>query len=556
MLVPSARPLAAAPHVDGGTLRFEFGSDPPGLNRLASNGTGDMRELYTYLGDQLARRHPEDPSLYGPELAVNITEADDGLTYVVHLRRGVLWHEPTVDWASGKYEWLKGPHELVSDDFVFALEIIQNPQVAGRAASLRNYFESLDHVEVIDDHTFALHFKEKLFSSRETYFELEPMPRWLYQYDENGKRFDDATWGLKLNEHWYNQRGIGTGPYRFVSWDLGARITMERNDAYFGERPAFAALKYTIVKDQVAWPRMLKTASSTSRASSPSSTRRSLQAMGPYLGNPHIKATTYQEGSYFYIGWNEDTPFFGDKLVRRAMTEALDRPTVLHKVFFDLGVLTTGPFPQRSPCYDKSIQPWPYDLADAGALLDQAGWTDSDGDGIRDKVVDGTKVPFAWTFLIYGSSTEWNSIVDIYREALMDIGVKMDPVAVEWSTMVKKMEDREFDAYSGRGDAREADLMQIWHSKEADRPKVVEPDRIPQPGRGSHRRALRREFDPDKRVESRHEFHALVHDLQPYTFIYQRSRVVLYWDYLNEPEFTPLQPNRNVLFWSFDQARP
>ena len=73
-------------------------ADPPGLNRLASKNAADMRELYGYIGNTLARRHPEDPSIYGPELAVNLTESDDGLTYMVHLRKGVLWHEPTVDW--------------------------------------------------------------------------------------------------------------------------------------------------------------------------------------------------------------------------------------------------------------------------------------------------------------------------------------------------------------------------------------------------------------------------------------------------------------------------
>ena len=82
------------------------------------------------------------------------------------------------------------------------------------------------------------------------------------------------------------------------------------------------------------------------------------------------------------------------------------------------------------------------------------------------------KIPLAWQFLIYGSSTEWETIANIYREDLLSIGVKMDPIAVEWSTHLKKMEDREFDAVSAAWvPGWEADLMQIWHSQEADRPK-------------------------------------------------------------------------------------
>lgn len=555
-LVPAVRAWANAPHVEMGTLRFETGVDPPGLNRLASKNAADMRELYGYIGNYLARRQPQDPSVYGTELGINLTESDDGLTYTVHLRKGVLWHEPTVDWASGRYEWLRGKHELVSDDFVFMIEVIQNPDVGGRAAAVRNYFESLDHVEVIDDHTFALHFKENLFSNRETFYELEPFPRWLYMYDEDGKEFAKNEWGKKLNEHWYNQKAIGTGPYRFVKWDPGVRVTMERNPDYFGEKPPFEKLEYTIIKDQVSWPRRLKTKELDITRVQPEQYRTEvLQANGPYLGEPRIKFATFPETSYFYIGWNQDRPWFKDPLVRRAMTEALDRQGIFDNIFYKLGVLTTGPFPQQSPCYDKSIEPWPYDLSAADALLDQAGWTDSDGDGIRDKVIDGAKVPFAFQLVIYGSSTEWDTIANIYREALLSIGVKMDPVALEWSTHLKKVEDRDFDAVTlSWVPGWEADLMQIWHSQEADRPKLS--NRIGFRNKDADRiaEALRREFDPQKRTNLCHEFHGLVHELQPYTFVYQRSRAALYWDYVNTPEFSLVPPIRDARFFSFATA--
>ena len=62
-LVPAVRAWANAPHVECGTLRFETGVDPPGLNRIASKNAADMREIYLYVGNQLARRHPEDPTI-------------------------------------------------------------------------------------------------------------------------------------------------------------------------------------------------------------------------------------------------------------------------------------------------------------------------------------------------------------------------------------------------------------------------------------------------------------------------------------------------------------
>ena len=67
---------------------------------------------------------------------------------------------------------------------------------------------------------------------------------------------------------------------------------------------------------------------------------------------------------------------------------------------------------------------------------------------------------------------------------------------------------------------------------------------------------LRRTFDEDERLKLCRAFHKLVHDEQPYTFIYQRNRPVVYWDYLNDPEFSIVSPYRNLNYFSFNQERP
>ncbi len=150
---------------------------------------------------------------------------------------------------------------------------------------------------------------------------------------------------------------------------------------------------------------------------------------------------------------------------------ALNREKIVSNVFHGLGEVTSGPFAMQDDCYDSTIKPWPFDLKQARTLLEGAGWTDTDGDGIRDKVIDGQKVDFEFTFLIYGNSNEWVTLADVYREDLLSIGVKMVPSAVEWSTMLKRMADREFEVYSrARMLSMPVDLMQIWHSSEADKP--------------------------------------------------------------------------------------
>ena len=564
ILVAQPRPWLHADKIERGhTLRLKQGSDPRGLNPYIASGADNFK-YNLFMGDTLATSHFDDPTKNSPMLATKVTTTD-GMTYRIHLRKGVYWHLPTVDWDSGTFEWLKGDgpdgrHELTSDDYAFVFEMFENTQVAGRVSSLRPYFDKLVRVEVIDKYTFELEFSEKLYTNL-TFLGLTPSPRWLFMYDEDGQKYDEATWGLKLNEHWYNQKGIGTGAYRFVEWDAGVKLELEANDLYWGEPPAFDRVLFSTVKDQNAWPRKLKAGEIDLTQLQPEqyATEVKDNTTGVYLGNERIKHDVHDTLGYFYLGWNLDKPKFSDKRVRQALTMAFNRQGLVENIFHGLGEVTSGPFGQQTSCYDQSIKPWPFDLEAAKAKLAEAGWTDTDGNGIIDKVIDGEKVDFEFTMLIYGSSTEYATLAEVYREDLLSIGIKMIPSAVEWSTMLKKMDEREFDVYTGAWVlSLPTDLMQIWHSKEADKPKSsnrigfrnAEADRIAE--------AMRVEFDEDKRLELCHQFHALVHEEQPYTFIYQRRRPVLYWDHMNTPEWSLQYPHRDIRHFSFhtEPSRP
>ena len=551
---------AKGDHVRGGTLRNVLSSDPRGLNPYIANGA-DVTEYGLLMNDYMAERDINNPDNWLPRLATSVSTPDNGLTYIIKLQEGVYWHKPSVDWESGDYDWLNGTgpdgrHEFTADDYVFVWDMVQNNQVAGRIASLRNYFEAMDGIEAIDEHTIKVTYNERLYTNLGILLELSPAPRWLYMYDQDGREYEDATWGLKLNEHWYNLRGIGVGPYKFKAWESGVTLEFEANEMYWGEPPAFDRILRPVVKDQNAFPRKVKSGEIDITVIQPEQYKTVvLDADGQILDNEHIKTTKFPTLTYFYMGWNMDDPKFSDKRVRQAMTMSLDRQGIIDSVFHGLGTLHTGPFPKQVACYDNSIEPYAYDIDAAKALLAEAGWIDTDNDGIRDKMIDGQKVPFEFTFLMYGSSTEYETLASIWREALLEVGVKMTPSPVEWSTMLKKMDEREFDVYSGAWvPGWDTDLMQLWHSTEADKPQSsnrigfrnAEADKIAE--------ELRRTFDDDRRTELCHDFHALVHDEQPYTFFYARERPVLYWDHLNEPQFSLNWPYQDKRYWSFQSA--
>jgi ABC-type transport system substrate-binding protein len=560
LLVPRPRGWSNADKITRASIiRTKEGSDPRGLNPYIATGA-DATKFNLYMNDYLAWPHFDDPSQYFPQLAVKVTSPDDGLTYRVELRKGVYWHMPTVDWDSGQFDWLKaegpgGRHELTSDDYKFVYDMVENQQIAGRISSLRPYFDTLKEVRVIDRYTFEVEFTERIYTNKSIVLSLAPSPRWLFMYDQDGNRYDDATWGLKLNEHWYNQKGIGVGRYRFVEWDAGVKLEMEANELYWDGPPPFDRHRAIIVKDQNAWPRKLKAGEIdiTQLQAEQYATEVKENKTGVYLGNEHIKSDVHDTLGYFYLGWNLDKPMFADKRVRQALTMAFNRQGIVDSIFHGLGEVNSGPFAMQTDCYDTTIEPWPFDLAAATAKLAEAGWTDTDGDGILNKTVNGEKVDFSFTLLMYGSSNEYATLSEVYREDLLSIGIKMTPNAVEWSTMLKKMDEREFDVYTGAWVlSLPTDLMQLWHSKEAD--KAVSSNRVAFRNKDADRiaEALRVEFDEEKRVQLCHEFHALVHEEQPYTFFYQRRRPVLYWDHMNQPDYALQYPHRDIRHFSFN----
>ncbi|MCL4245768.1 MAG: hypothetical protein KJ002_11670, partial [Candidatus Dadabacteria bacterium] len=181
----------------------------------------------------------------------------------------------------------------------------------------------------------------------------------------------------------------------------------------------------------------------------------------------------------------------------------------------------TNPFYINSPEYDKSIEPIPYDPAAARKLFEEAGWVDHDGDGIRDK--DGVK--FSFEFLIPGGSETGEKIATILKEELDGIGINMTIRKTEWAVFTTRLNERNFDAVTlAWSMGIESDPYQIWSSTQAEAGsnfigfKNAEVDRLIE--------TARKEFDRDKRIELYRQFSEIIHEEQPYTFLFCRKATV------------------------------
>lgn len=532
---------------EGGTIHRAAMADIPGLNPLTQNAA-DVSEIYHYVTETLASRQRNDPDRWVSELANRIEVNDDYTEYHVYLRDDVLWHPPAVDMTDPRYAWLAEDRHLVADDFVFFLELVQNPQVD--AAHLRNYYETCEGIEVINDHEFIVRWAEPQFQSISFTLGMTPLPRWLYGADQDGRLYDASEVGRRFNEHWYNQSAIGVGPYRFVRWVPGGEILLERFDRYYSEKPAIEAIEYRVIGDATARLNNLS-AGEIDYVELQQSQYKNAVTDGGVAGfqNGELEHELFQGTAYRYLGWNADGPYFGDRRTRLAMTHAFNRELLLRENMYGLGRLITGNFFIDGPDYNNDLEIWPFDLDRASQLLTEAGWVDNNGDGIREKMVDGQLMNFEFGMVTYGYRPEFVAAMEHYRNDLRSIGVVMNVEPVEWAVMVERMQEKDFDAYTGGWVLGwESDPYQIWHSSQADVPngsnrvgfRNTEADEIIE--------EARRTFDPDARAALFHRFHEIVHEEQPYTFWFSGMEVGAWLNTVENVNFSPLRPfasNRN-----------
>lgn len=553
ILEAQTKPLIPADAQEGGTFSRMLGDTPKGYNWLTEN-SADVAELQTYVHNTLAQRDYEDPEKWIPQLAYKVEVSDDNLTYTVHLKKGIYWQVPNVDFSTGRYDWLREPRELKAEDAVFYFEMIQNPKV--QAGAIKNYYEDLEKAEVIDDYTFKVVWAKKVYQSLEFTIEAYPLPKWLFTKNEDGEDIPEEVLGTQFNNHWAAHYPIGTGPYRITEIKKDERIVLERNERFWDTKPPIEKVEYQIIKDpNTAYLKLTGNALDMTSLPPPVYKQDVLEAgdKSPFKTGK-LDYDIITRPVYYYIGWNADKPLFSDKRVRRAMTYAMDREGIIEKVLSDLGRASSGPFLPDHPANHPDVEPYPYDLDKAAELLKEAGWEDTDNNGILDKVIDGKKVEFRFSILAYNNPSA-RSYLDVYKEALRKIGVHMTPNYVDWSLMQKQMDEREFDALTGGWALGWSnDPYQLWHSSQADMIK------------GSNRVGFRNEradeiietlrvtFDEDERIKLFQEFHQILHDEQPYTFFYQPKTPFAWQTKMQNMVFQQLRPQDLSLPWWIDDA--
>jgi len=273
------------------------------------------------------------------------------------------------------------------------------------------------------------------------------------------------------------------------------------------------------------------------------------------LANPEqysMKKADPTEPRFDYIAYNENRPFFADKKVRWALAYLLDRKNIIDKIHFGMAVPIQGPvYFQDKKHFNPDLPEIPFDPAKAKQLLTEAGWIDSDGDGVLDKVIDGKKVDFKFTYLLNTNESRKQAILVLIDE-LKKVGIQAEVQTLEWSVYLDKTKKHEFDATMGAWILSDypPDEYQIFHSSQSK-------------GEGSNFISYkndeadslmvqyRQEFDEAKRIEIIKRVQKIFYDDQVYTFTWTPKAKYVYGERFKNVRWypTPLTSYQLTEWW-------
>ncbi|MDO9528248.1 MAG: peptide-binding protein [Syntrophales bacterium] len=426
-------------------------------------------------------KYDKDLNIVG-DLAESWNISEDGMTITFHLRKGVKWHDG---------------YPFTAEDALFTYQITIDPKTP---TAYSGDFLKVKKAQVIETYTFRVTY-DIPFAPALASWSASILPKHLL----NGK---DIT-RTKLSRN-----PIGTGPYMFKEWKTGQKIVLISNPDYFEGRPYIDGYIMRIIPDMATMFLELRAKGIDRMNLTPLQYTR--QTENRFFHN-NFNKYRYLSFSYSYLGYNLKNPFFKDKRVRQAISYAINKEEIIQGVILGLGKVATGPFKPGTWAYDSGVKGYNYDPQKARKLLAEAGWKDTDGDGILDK----NGKPFVFEIITNQGNEIRAKCAEIIQRRLADIGMTVKIRIIEWAAFIKEfINKRRFDAtILGWTIPLDPDLYDVWHSSKTEAEELNfisykndEVDQLLEKGRSTFDRKVR------KRCYDR--IQEILAEEQPYTFLY------------------------------------
>ena len=453
-------------------------SQPDGLHPFNDNSV--MRSyVFNYTQKTLIKLDLETLD-YIPSLVKSMPIAsEDNLSFEYEIKDGVLWDDGT---------------EMNALDVAFSVKLMLCPLTNN--AQIRSNYSTVIKSIVIDKNNpkkFTMNAQNIHWDNKFIFSELYIVQKSFW--DPKGildeLSFEEIL-SDKFNEtevlsEWFNSYNdadnsykpnllVGLGAYQVTEWEASQYITIEKKQNWWGENDKSIYNKaypekiiFKIIKEDASSYLALK--NQEIDVTTNIGTIKLMKLQEREYFNNNYESDFLDQYSFGYLGMNmkpdgiKQKPFFIDQKVRRAMAYMIPVDEIIEVMMHGKASRQASLISPLKKTYNDTLQLIPLDIDKAKQLLDEAGWVDTDGDNIRDKVINGVKTPFSFK-LSYMSSPTSTEIVLMMKESMYKAGVVAEPTPMDFSLFYKNAMDHNFDGMLGGwgGSASYSNPMQLWHT--------------------------------------------------------------------------------------------
>lgn len=428
-----------------------------------------------------------------PYLAESWELSPDGTSLTFRLRDDVYWHDG---------------ERTDAHDVAFTYEVVTDPLTTfPNAAFWDHYVKGADGVEVVDDFTVVIHL-EPHAEFLDPFRTVAILPEHL---------LGDVPHGELRVHPFGTQCPVGNGPFVFAEHRPQDRWIFEANPAFpeaLGGRPFVDRYIYRSIPEETTLLTELLTENLDVYI------RPAPDQAQAIIDNPSTHLLNFTFRNYVLVAWNSRRPQLADARVRRAITMGTNREEIVQAILQGYGRVANSSVPPFHWAFDPDVAAAiDYDQEGARALLDEAGWQDRDGDGVRESA-DGTRLAFSIKY--NDGNQRRQDIAEIMQSQLAQIGIEARPQVVEWVTLLSQINDpvrRDFDGVvMGWVAEFKLDDMDLFHSERIDQPYAWSGTENPEIDRLLE--AISRTVDRDRAKEIWAEYQSVLAEEQPYTFFF------------------------------------
>lgn len=381
-------------NVSGDVIRVGLDVDPGTMDPRLANDSSASR-VTEIVFDGLVEL---DENLVPQPALAESWENPDELTYIFHLREDVTFHDG---------------EPFTADDVKFTFDSILDESFN---APYRSLYEPIESVNVVDEYTVEIKTSEP-YAPLLSYLNIGIVPEHLA---------DNAD---------FANNPVGTGPYKMTDWKRGSEIHFEANAEYFNGEPATEKIVYYIIPDNTTRVSALE-AGDIDLLHSPVSP----QDIGRIESDDRFVVHQTTGLGHTYLNFNFEDPTIGEEAVRVAISHAVNKESIANDIYAGMDQPGKSPLIPSSWAYTDAIEGYEYNPELAQSVLEDAGWVDEDGDGIRER--DGNKLSVV--LKTHTEDPNRMQAVEFLQYELQSIGIDTSVETQEWPSFQESMQTGDY----------------------------------------------------------------------------------------------------------------